>query len=695
MKQNELKKQAAIVMLKIVAFFFVYLILLAVGGLFVFAAYYIFTHYLKEAFAQSNLFKLALYVIICGFLLLYGLYPLKFLFSKATKREKYKEAHKKDCPELFKLVSKVATATGNKMPKHIYLSEDVNATVYFDNTLKSILFPTRKNLIVGLGMFVNTNVEEVKSVIAHEFGHFAQSSMKIGSIIYYLNRVIYDMVFQENKWDSAADKYFRGLIEACRMTPIYGVIGYVILMALDKILFLAKDVLTWMFKFVNRSYFSLSRQMEFAADHVSCRIVGRDIFSSAMIKIDFAARCEQDAKEAWAHLLSSGKHVLYYDVFTEYVKIRANDLGASISYDKLVTNVSDLEECHSEVSFIDVFSDHPSLKDRIKAVKRMHLSTQKEMYPAWSLVSEKVVKAFEEKMLDDNYQLEWDGITDTDVIPASRTRLLVKRNYEGVALPNAYRPFFQELLVFDVDKINVGNSVADPFTDKNRSILNEYYTLVNDKNIVSQLFMQDDIKYASYKGKVYPVDKLPLTEIDDEIKASTDECVNIQKDVYSYLVANSYEDMKNCYLLAFEGIGVIKALNDLDRKYAKMRHRLERPIYDEDNEEPDDFWDLKYEFGNLLSETLCPIAIGCEKNLFPACIKMGTDKNDIDKILKFAKAPKPDYTVFDIYGVLQSIDDSIEFKNAIIEVVEGMVNKIKRKMAYAASEIEKMHKSDA
>lgn len=83
--------------------------------------------------------------------------------------------------------------------------------------------------MVGLGLFVNTNTEEVKSIIAHEFGHFAQSSMKIGSVIYYLNTVMYDMAFQEDRWDAWLDKYFRGLMNLCRFGGWYGVIGQIVL----------------------------------------------------------------------------------------------------------------------------------------------------------------------------------------------------------------------------------------------------------------------------------------------------------------------------------------------------------------------------------------------------------------------------------------------------------------------------------
>lgn len=526
MKQNELNRQVAIVMLKIMAFFFVYLILLTYGGIFVFAAYYIFTHFFQDSIVDAYeqfeplrlVFLSVLCVIPCGFLLLYGLYPLKFIFRKGTKKNKSKETNREECPKLYELVKEVSTETGNKMPKHIYLSQEVNAAVFYDNTFKSILFPTRKNLIVGLGLFVNTNIEEVKAVLAHEFGHFAQSSMKIGSIIYYLNTVMYDMAFQEDKWDSALDKYFRGLIHACSLAGLYGFIGYIVLLVLYRILFFTKDVLRWMYKFVNRSYYSLSRQMEFDADHVSCSIVGRDVFTSAMIKVDFAASCEHNAEVAWTNLLSSEKHAFFFDVFTEYEKIRAKELGTSVSYDKLESNLEAFEEYHSEVSFINAFSDHPSTKERISKVNDMPLSSHKALIPAWKLVPGSVIVEFEDKILSDNTNEKgYEHFKSIERTSANNIGELIQKDYEGQVLPKAYRLFLQSLFVFDVDKIEFSSNITNPFTEKNRSIFKEYYSLVNDRNLVSQLISQNEIKYASYKGKVYSVEDLPLKDIEDEV----------------------------------------------------------------------------------------------------------------------------------------------------------------------------------
>jgi len=55
--------------------------------------------------------------------------------------------------------------------------------------------PGRKNLVIGLGLVNRLNLSEFKAVLAHEFGHFSQNSMKLGSYVYTSNRIIGEIVF--------------------------------------------------------------------------------------------------------------------------------------------------------------------------------------------------------------------------------------------------------------------------------------------------------------------------------------------------------------------------------------------------------------------------------------------------------------------------------------------------------------------
>ena len=86
----------------------------------------------------------------------YLIKPL-FTFHSSTDENRV-EVHKEDCPELFSMIQEIASATGNKMPKHVYLTSEVNACVFYNSTsIWAIFFPTRKNLMVGLGLLQGMN----------------------------------------------------------------------------------------------------------------------------------------------------------------------------------------------------------------------------------------------------------------------------------------------------------------------------------------------------------------------------------------------------------------------------------------------------------------------------------------------------------------------------------------------------------
>lgn len=104
---------------------------------------------IMDSYDSGEFFLLLCTVLLvafpCCFLLLYGLYPLKFLLRKSNKSDSSKvEVTKEKMPKLFALIEEVAKATGCKMPLHVFLSNEVNASVFYNNTLQSIFFPTRK-----------------------------------------------------------------------------------------------------------------------------------------------------------------------------------------------------------------------------------------------------------------------------------------------------------------------------------------------------------------------------------------------------------------------------------------------------------------------------------------------------------------------------------------------------------------------
>ena len=79
--------------------------------------------------------------------------------------------------------------------------------------ITSLFWPTGKDLLIGLGLVNILNLSEFKSVLAHEFGHFAQKSTRLGGYVYTANRLIYDLVCGRDWFDNMIE----GMKRAARL----------------------------------------------------------------------------------------------------------------------------------------------------------------------------------------------------------------------------------------------------------------------------------------------------------------------------------------------------------------------------------------------------------------------------------------------------------------------------------------------
>ncbi len=107
---------------------------------------------------------------------------LKFLFKRnLIDRSNLIEVNARDQPILFEFIRILTKETQTSFPKKVYLSSDVNACVFYNSGFWSMFLPVRKNLQIVLCLVNSLNVSEFKAILAHEFGHFSQKSMKLAA----------------------------------------------------------------------------------------------------------------------------------------------------------------------------------------------------------------------------------------------------------------------------------------------------------------------------------------------------------------------------------------------------------------------------------------------------------------------------------------------------------------------------------
>jgi Zn-dependent protease with chaperone function len=252
----------------------------------------------------------ALWYIVSGVAaVLLCLFLVKSLFKRSRFDQTFDvEIFERDQPLLFAFLRRLCQETNAPFPHRVFVNFQVNAAVFYHQSFLSLFLPTPKNLLIGLGLVNRLNLSEIKAVLAHEFGHFSQSSMKLGTYVYTSNRIIADLVYGRDWLDDILDqaKY----IDLRIAIFIWAFLG---------VLWLIRKVLEGIFKAINFANSALMRQMEFNADLVAYRAAGSDAIVHSLAKLQFA---DEALGAASRELFHAGDHQLYTrDLFYHQTKM--------------------------------------------------------------------------------------------------------------------------------------------------------------------------------------------------------------------------------------------------------------------------------------------------------------------------------------------------------------------------------------
>jgi heat shock protein HtpX len=127
--------------------------------------------------------RLDVMVAVAAFVILFSVFPRRDRFVPPGPRLSPTEH-----PGLFEEVAAIARATGQAMPREIYLTPDVNAGVTERGGVMGI--GSRRVMIVGLPLLQALTVSQFRGVLAHEFGHFYGGDTRLGPWIYKTRGVI-------------------------------------------------------------------------------------------------------------------------------------------------------------------------------------------------------------------------------------------------------------------------------------------------------------------------------------------------------------------------------------------------------------------------------------------------------------------------------------------------------------------------
>ena len=125
-------------------------------------------------------------VSLAGGLLLWEMIK-SFRFNTSLPKT-FKPITEEEYPALFDIINEV-TRTLNLSPiRKVYISPDATAAVFIQPQLRNLIFEPQRNLVVGLGFLTQMDDDEIRAMLYHEFGHYAQEEMKNSISVYTIGQ---------------------------------------------------------------------------------------------------------------------------------------------------------------------------------------------------------------------------------------------------------------------------------------------------------------------------------------------------------------------------------------------------------------------------------------------------------------------------------------------------------------------------
>ena len=320
--------------------------------------------------------------------------------------------------------------------------------------------------------------------------------------------------------------------------------------------------------------------MEFDADNISCSIVGKEAFTSAMCKIEILSDEDNEYQNYVKALLQ--EHKLVGNYFTGRRVADGLNPDKSIpvlKYDVPMTAPFDNVKSPSRVEVKNVWASHPSLKDRLaNAAASGFASTAVKPTPAWDLVPEEVQKKVSDKLFSLIQQDPEHPITVVDDNEfESWTKKYISENY----VPLELRPFLsRDIIVFD--RAILPEIDSSPLTSDNAQTLSDYETAKKDLQIMQGVLDGEiSAKELSYDGVVYKKKQIPIEKQKTYTEDLFEKAKVIDASIYAYLLKNVAEEQKGTLLWAYDSFFYVKAIYpemvEMQQKRDSWYKELTRP----------------------------------------------------------------------------------------------------------------------
>jgi Zn-dependent protease with chaperone function len=504
---------------------------------------------------------------------------IKFLFAVAKHdRTGIVEVTETDQPRLFSVIQELTTEIGTQFPKKIFISPEVNACVFYDSSFWSMFFPVKKNLQIGLGLVNSLNTSEFKAVMAHEFGHFSQRSMKLGSFVYHVNRIIYNLLFENNSYGNFINRW----ASVGNTSALFANITVRIVQGIQWIL-------RQMYGVVNKSYLQLSREMEFHADAVAASVCGSNNMIAALRRIEVTDACYNLTLQKCDELLKGNKRIRnIYNAHRTVLERYGKENGLTFHNDLLMVTEDFLKGHNlSRINYKDQWASHPTLQERADYLSRLEVDIPVSETSAWELFEH--AELVQEQLSNETYKSA-EAAKDALVIDQEEFAEWYNTDTASYSLPKDYKGFYnnRSIVIPDLNELfseKSEKSFDEIFTASNIVLPQKIDALASDIEMLKAIASKNiDIKTFDFDGRRYkrdeaevlvPTLEIELEKVKQQLKQVDQESIGF---FYRSALLKSQHDadiLKSSYVEYFE------LQKDTDRFLYDLNTMLEslKPVY--------------------------------------------------------------------------------------------------------------------
>lgn len=296
----------------------------------------------------------ALFLVVAVLMLIFS---LRFFVNIKTQDPDLRELRPEEAPELFELIKETANTVKAPVPRKVYVSMEMNASVWIPNGLLNPILKPHKYLTLGLPLVASLNKSELKAILAHELAHFSQNTTWLTSYLSVATMSVQKVLYKDDGMAGAMDTLYK---------------LYIFRSANSITLFFTRilhDILIKAYELLNYTYQGLSRSMEYHADITSASVAGTYNTIHALRRNELAqvnydrlighiGTIHDEQKKQCKNL------VWFHQVCYKHIGI-SNRLPIDPTSNLPLLNDEDYGRIlTSRVRYSDLWSSHPSLHER-------------------------------------------------------------------------------------------------------------------------------------------------------------------------------------------------------------------------------------------------------------------------------------------------------------------------------------------